>query len=54
MRNDTMKEPERTPPRKRPYTAPTLVRYGDVGTLTQANIGGPLKDNGKASKIRSR
>lgn len=33
---------------KRPYAAPSLVVYGDVGTLTGGN-GGPLLDGGSGN-----
>jgi hypothetical protein len=40
-------------PRK-PYASPHLVRYGDVKHLTQMRFLGPLKDNGKQLKTRTR
>jgi hypothetical protein len=40
-----------TPPRKRPYRAPTLVVHGDLKTLTQSKNG---TNNDGASKPKTR
>ncbi len=45
---------DNTSPRK-PYTAPTLVTYGDAVTLTQGRLGrGPTKDGAAKLKMRTR
>ena len=40
--------------KKRVYTTPRLVRYGDVAQLTRLGPGGPLKDGGTLSKSRTK
>lgn len=41
-------------PRKQPYTAPKLVVYGDLTTLTESRRRGRSKDGGKGAKARTR
>jgi hypothetical protein len=40
-------------PHKRPYAKPTLVTYGDVITLTQAELLGKKADGGGKLKTKS-
>ena len=35
---------------KKPYSAPRLIVYGDVRTLTRENGPGPQKDNGNNAR----
>jgi hypothetical protein len=43
MTQETEADPEKTQPKK-PYTAPTLVEYGDIAKLTQGNPTGMFPD----------
>jgi hypothetical protein len=43
MTRETEADPEKTQPKK-PYTAPTLVEYGDIAKLTQGNPSGTFGD----------
>jgi hypothetical protein len=40
--------------RKRPYSTPKLVTYGDLTTLTGSRRRGRNKDGGKGAKARTR
>ena len=39
--------------RRKPYRRPTIVRYGDVTTLTRAGTIGSKNDKGSGSKTRT-
>ena len=43
MTQETEADPEKIQPKK-PYTAPTLVEYGDIAKLTQGNPTGMFAD----------
>ena len=40
-------------PRRKPYRRPTIVRYGDVSTLTRGGAVGSKNDKGSGSKTRT-
>jgi len=46
-------DPERQPA-KRPYSPPTLTRYGDVAALTMNRFTGGKNDKGTGFKTRTR
>lgn len=49
-RDDALDEPQT---RRKPYRRPTVVRYGDVTTLTRSGTIGAKNDKGSGSKTRT-
>ena len=50
-RPDAARDGTRAP--RKPYRRPTVVRYGDVTTLTRAGTIGGKNDKGSGSKTRT-
>ena len=50
-RPDATRDGTRAP--RKPYRRPTVVRYGDVTTLTRAGTIGGKNDKGSGSKTRT-
>ena len=56
MSDDLTRDGARRPPEgstRKPYRRPTIVRYGDVTTLTRAGTIGSKNDKGSGSKTRT-
>jgi hypothetical protein len=56
MRDDATRDrarPDREAPTRKPYRRPTVVRYGDVTTLTRNGTVGGKNDKGSGSKTRT-
>jgi hypothetical protein len=51
MRPDDGRDEAPTP--RKPYRRPTVVRYGDVTTLTRSGSVGAKNDKGSGSKTRT-
>jgi len=51
IRPDASRDGARAP--RKPYRRPTVVRYGDVATLTRTGAVGGKNDKGSGSKTRT-
>ena len=51
IRPDASRDGTRAP--RKPYRRPTVVRYGDVATLTRTGAVGGKNDKGSGSKTRT-
>ena len=51
IRPDASRDGARAP--RKPYRRPTVVRYGDVATLTRSGTMGGKNDKGSGSKTRT-